>query len=54
MSLTAKLKPWLKQHIRKLPMLEKALRFLMAKSKFLDWKHRHHRRPPGMLYTRYA
>ena len=52
--LTTKFKPWLKHHIRKLPMLEKALRFLMAKSKFLDWKHRHHRRPPGMLYTRYA
>ena len=51
MSLTTKLKPRLKHHIRKLPMLEKALRFLMTKSKFLDWKHRHHRRPPGMLYT---
>ena len=42
MSLTTKFKPWLKHHIRKLPMLEKALRFLMAK--FLDWKHRHVRR----------
>ena len=39
MSLTAKLKPWLKQHIRKLPMLEKALRFLMAKSvQWEEWK----------------
>ena len=44
MPLTAKFKPWLKHHIRKLPMLEKVLRFLMAKSKLLDWKHRHHRR----------
>ena len=42
MPLKAKFKPWLKHHIRKLPMLEKALRFLMAK--FLDQKHRHHRR----------
>ena len=40
MPLTTKLKPWLKHHIRKLPMLEKALRFLMAK--FLGWKHRHY------------
>ena len=54
MPLTTKLKPWLKHHIRKLPMLEKALRFLMAKSQFLDWKHRHYRRPPGMLYTHFA
>ena len=39
MSLTAKLKPWLKHHIRKLPMLEKALRFLMAKSaQWKEWK----------------
>lgn len=39
MSLTAKLKPWLKQHIKKLPMLEKALRFLMAKSvQWEEWK----------------
>ena len=36
MSLTAKFKPWLKHHIRKLPMLEKALRFLMTKS--AQWK----------------
>ena len=54
MSLTTKYKPWLKHYIRKLPMLKKALRFLMAKSKFLDWKHRHYRRPPGMLYTHFA
>ena len=54
MLLTTELKPRLKQHIRKLPMLEKALRFLMAKSKFLDWKHRNYRRPPGILYTRCA
>ena len=40
MPLTTKLKPWLKHHIRKLPMLEKALRFLMAKGRLLDWKHR--------------
>ena len=51
MSLAAKLKPRLKHHIRKLPMLEKALYFLMAKSKFLNLKHRHYRRPLGMLYT---
>ena len=31
MPLITKLKPRLKHHIRKLPMLEKALRFLMAK-----------------------
>lgn len=31
MSLTTKFKPWLKHHIRKLPMLEKVLRFLMTK-----------------------
>ena len=36
MPLTTKLKPWLKHHIRKLPMLEKAPRFLMAKS--AQWK----------------
>lgn len=54
MLLTTKLKLRLKQHIRKLPMFEKALRFLMSKSKFLDWKHRHYRRPPGMLYTHFA
>ena len=44
MPLKAKFRPWLKHHIKKLPMLEKALRFLIAKSKFLDWKHRHYRR----------
>ena len=33
MPLTTKFKPWLKHHIRKLPMLEKALRFLMTKIK---------------------
>ena len=39
MPLTAKLKPWLKHHIRKLPMLEKAVRFLMAKSaQWKEWK----------------
>ena len=36
MPLTAKFKPWLKHHIRKLPTLEKTLRFLMAKS--AQWK----------------
>ena len=36
MPLTSKFKPWLKHHIRKLPVLEKALRFLMAKS--ARWK----------------
>ena len=54
MLLTTKLKLRLKQHIRKLPMFEKALRFLMSKSKFLDWKHRHYRRTSRILYTRYA
>ena len=48
MSLTTKFKPWLKHHIRKLPMLEKALRFLMTKSKLLlllgYWKSRSVRR----------
>ena len=43
MPFTAKFKLWLKHHIRKLPMLEKALRFLMAK--FLNWKHQPYRRP---------
>ena len=54
MPLTTELKPRLKHYVRKLPMLEKVLRFLMFKGKFLDWKHRHHRRPPGIPYTRYA
>ena len=48
MPLTTKFKPWLKHHIRKLPMLEKALRFLMTKSKLLlllgYWKSRSVRR----------
>ena len=37
MPLTTKFKPWLKHHIRKLPMLEKALRFLIARSKLSYW-----------------
>ena len=48
MPLTTEFKPWLKHHIRKLPMLEKALRFLMTKSKLLlllgYWKSRSVRR----------
>ena len=39
MPLTTKFKPWLKHHIRKLPMLEKALRFIMG-----YWKNRSVRR----------
>ena len=33
MPLTTKFKPWLKHHIRKLPVLHKVLRFLMTKIK---------------------
>ena len=48
MYLTVKLKSWLKHYIKKLPMLEKALRFLMTKSKILlllgYWKNRSIRR----------